>query len=69
MNPIVVGKRIPIGAAVNGVVVSGAWYYNLDLPIEAQISVLAIGGIGAFLTALVQMIVVNYFGITQPTEK
>ena len=64
MNGIVVGKRIPIGVAVNGVVVSGAWYYNLDLPIEAQLSLLVIGGISAFLTALAQILVVNFLGVT-----
>jgi len=64
MNELVIGKRIPIGAVVNGIVFLAAWYYNQGLPIEAQIPALIIGGLSTSITAVAQTIVVNYFGVT-----
>jgi hypothetical protein len=64
MNGIVVGKRIPAGVAVNGAVVLFAWYYNMGLPLEQQLSILEVGALSSLLTAVVQMIVVNCFGVT-----
>ena len=61
---IVIGKRIPIGAAVNGLVLFGAEIYNMDQPPELQISLAIAGGLAVTLTAIVQLIVVNYFGVT-----
>ncbi len=63
MNGIIIGKRIPIGMAVNGLLVFGAHFYNLYNP-EAMLSVAAVGGLSAAVTALVQVAVVNYWGVT-----
>ena len=63
MNNIVIGKRIPIGGAVNGLVLFGAEVYNVTHP-ETQISLAIAGGLAVTLTALVQIIIVNCYGVT-----
>ena len=63
MNNIVIGKRIPIGGAVNGAVLFGAEVYNVTHP-ELQISLAIAGGLAVTLTALVQILVVNRYGVT-----
>ena len=62
-NPIIIGKRIPIGAAISGLITFGAHVWNLTHP-DAQLSVAAVGGLAITLTALAQVLVVNYFGVT-----
>ena len=64
MEGIIVGRRIPIGAALGGLITFGAYVWNLTNP-DAQISVLAVGGLSTTLTAFVQVLVVNYLGVTQ----
>ncbi len=67
MNGIIVGKRVPIGAAVNGTVLFGAEIYNITHP-ELQISMAIAAGLAVTLTALIQILVVNYFGVTNAPE-
>ncbi|KKK49859.1 hypothetical protein LCGC14_3130830 [marine sediment metagenome] len=64
MNGIIIGKRVPIGAGINSALVLGAFAYNMGLPVEAQIPALVVGAAGVMLTAIAQVIVVNYFGVT-----
>jgi len=63
LNGIIVGKRIPIGAAIGGLITFGAYVWNLLNP-DAQLSVAAVGGLSTTLTAVVQVLVVNYLGVT-----
>lgn len=63
MNQIVIGKRIPVGAAVTGLVTFGGDFWNTLNP-EMALSTAAWGGLAAALTALVQIIVVNVWGVT-----
>ena len=63
MNEIIIGKRVPIGAAVNGTVLFGAEIYNVTHP-ELQISMAIAAGLAVTLTAVIQILVVNYFGVT-----
>ncbi len=57
-NGIIVGKRVPIGAAVNGTVLFGTEIYNVTHP-ELQISMAIAAGLAVTLTALIQILVVN----------
>ncbi len=68
MNEIIIGKRVPIGAAVNGTVLFGAEIYNVTHP-ELQISMAIAAGLAVTLTALIQILVVNYFGVTSAEPK
>jgi hypothetical protein len=70
MDPgaIVIGKRIPVGAAVGGLVTFSVHMWNLTHP-DVQISVAAAGGLSMALVALVQVIVVNVWGITSAESK
>ena len=68
MNGLVIGKRIPIGAFVTGLTTFGAAIWNATHP-EMQFSVGEVGGLAIALSAVAQVIVVTYFGITQPSEK
>jgi len=65
---MIIGKRIPIGMAVNGALTFAAYVYNMNVPTEQQLSIAAVGGLGIFLTAMAQVIVVNYFGVTGAPE-
>ena len=63
---IVIGKRIPVGAAINGLISFSAYIWNIahfGQP-ELQLDILAVGAISVTLTAIVQVAVVNYFGVT-----
>lgn len=68
MNGLVIGKRIPIGAAVSGLITFGAHVWNLTNP-DAQLSIAAVGGLSTTLTAIVQVAVVNAFGVTNAKPK
>ena len=68
MNNLVIGKRIPVGAAVTGLTTFGAAIWNITHP-EMQFSVGEVGGLSITLSAIAQVFVVNYFGITQPSQK
>lgn len=63
MNSVVIGKRIPIGAAVGGLVTFCGEIFNTLYP-EAALSVSAVGGLSVALVALAQIITVNTFGVT-----
>jgi len=63
MGNIIVGKRVPIGAAVNGIIIFVAWWYNLQNP-DAPISIAAAGGLSTTLTVIVQIWVANKLGVT-----
>lgn len=63
MNKLIIGKRIPIGAGVGGLVGFAVWLWNAknpDIQIPAEVAV----GVGTALTMIVQIIVVNLFGVT-----
>ena len=62
-NPIIVGKRIPIGAAVNGLILFGAHIFNLTHP-DTQLDLGIVAGLAVSITMIVQVFVVNYFGVT-----
>ena len=64
---IVVGRRIPIGAAIGGAITFGAEIWNTLNP-EAQLSVAAVGGLSTALVAVAQLVVVNRYGVTQPPK-
>ena len=63
MNGIIVGKRVPIGAAVNGCVLFGGEIWNLTHP-DLELSMAVIGGLAITLTMLAQILVVNCLGVT-----
>ena len=68
MNGIVIGKRIPIGAAVSGIITFLAHLWNLTNP-DVQLSVAAVGGLSTTMVAIAQVIVVNKFGVTNAKPK
>ena len=63
-DSLVIGKRIPVGAAVGGIVTFAGEVYNMLNP-EAPLSVAAVGGLSTALVAVAQVLVVNTFGVTQ----
>ena len=63
MDNIIIGKRIPVGAAVNGFTVFMFAIWNMKNP-ELAFSVLEVGAVATFATAIVQMLVVNILGVT-----
>lgn len=64
-NSIVVGKRIPIGAAVGGIIAFSGDMFNTIYP-EYAIGPGALTGLSTALVALTQIIIVNRYGVTQP---
>ena len=67
MNGLVIGKRIPVGMAINGALTLGAYMYNIYNP-EDQIPVAVVGSMGVILTAFAQLAVVNLMGVTQAKD-
>jgi uncharacterized MnhB-related membrane protein len=67
MGNIIIGKRIPIGAAVNGAIIFLAHLYNLHNPDQA-LSVAAVGGLSTAVVAATQVLVVNVFGVTHADD-
>jgi hypothetical protein len=68
LNNIVIGKRIPVGAAINGLINFSAYMWNVahfGQP-EMQLDILAVGTISVTLTAIAQILIVNFCGVTQP---
>ena len=63
MKNIIVGKRIPIGAAVGGLCTFLFSIWNMLNP-EYAFSVAQVGGFSISLTAIVQVIVANKTGVT-----
>ncbi len=63
MNQIIIGKRVPIGAAVNGLILFLGDIWNVSHP-EAQLSLTILGGFAVTLTAIAQIVVVNLLGVT-----
>jgi len=63
MNGLIIGKRIPIGAAVTGLTTFGAAIWNAANP-EMQFSVGEVGGLAIALSATAQVFVVNKLGVT-----
>jgi len=64
VNGVVVGKRIPIGVAVNGLTVFLFAIWNMKNP-EMEFSVLEVGAVATFVTAIMQVMVVNLLGVTR----
>ena len=64
MHNIVIGKRVPIGAAVNGLVIFGAHVWNLTHE-ATQLDLGTVGLLAISLTAIAQILVVNCLGVTQ----
>ena len=62
---IVIGKRIPVGAAISGAINFSAYIWNVTNP-DIQLDILAVGVVSIPLTALAQIVVANKYGITQP---
>jgi hypothetical protein len=65
MNGIIIGKRVPVGAAISGLINFSAYVWNITHGPEAQLDILAVGVVSVPLTALAQVIVVNLYGVTQ----
>ncbi len=63
MDSIVIGKRIPVGAAIGGLTTFAGSVWNTLNP-DFQFSVAEVGGLSIALTALAQVVVVNKFGVT-----
>ena len=63
MNSIVIGKRIPIGMAVGGVITILAWFWNATHP-EAPLPAEVVMAGNTVAVALVQIFVVNKYGVT-----
>ena len=63
MNGIIVGKRIPIGGAVNGFILFLGEIWNVSHP-ETQLSLTIVGGLAITITAIIQVAVVNLMGVT-----
>ncbi len=63
MHDIIVGRRIPIGGCVNGLIIFGAHVWNLTHPLT-QLDLGVVGGLAVSLTMLAQMLVVNFLGVT-----
>ena len=61
MNNIVIGKRIPLGAAIQGVATALAAIYK-----EHSVAIMAVA---IPVTMIAQVVWVNHFGITQPDKK
>ena len=63
MNQIVIGKRIPIGAAVGGLVAVAAWAWNSTTP-DSALPAHIVQGITTAVVCAVQLAVVNVAGVT-----
>jgi hypothetical protein len=63
MNNIVIGKRIPIGAAVGGCIAFCGEIFNNLYP-DLAIGPSALTGLSTALVAFVQILVVNQYGVT-----
>ena len=64
---IIIGKRIPIGAAITGIITFAGDLWNTIHP-DMALSVAAWGGLAAAITALAQIVVVNTLGVTHAKE-
>ena len=64
-DKFVIGKRIPVGAAVGGCVTFCGEIFNMLYPAH-PLSVSAVGGLSVALVALAQIIVVNRYGVSLP---
>jgi len=63
MNQIIIGKRIKVGAAVQGTLNAIVWVLNnyvLEIPIDGATAL----GIGNAITFPLQLWIVNQFGVT-----
>jgi hypothetical protein len=63
MNTIIIGKRIPIGAATTGLIMFFGELWNATHP-DLSLAMSAWGGLAAAVTAIVQICVVNLWGVT-----
>lgn len=64
MNNIVIGKRIPAGQIIGGIVAIFAYFYNAAHP-EAPLSADVVVSITTVAIGVTQLIIVNRFGVTQ----
>lgn len=65
MDQIVVGKRIPIGSIVGGLMAGAFFFWNAKNP-ETPISAEAATGITTAVIGVVQLVTVNLLGVTRP---
>jgi hypothetical protein len=65
MNSFVIGKRITVGAAVGALITTAAGILNRVYP-EVGLTAAEVAGIQTAVVALVQIWVVNKYGVTQP---
>lgn len=63
-SPVIIGKRIPIGAVVGGLVSFGVWMWNAKNP-ETQIPAEQAVGLSTIAVGIAQILVVNRLGVTQ----
>lgn len=68
MDQIVVGKRIPIGAIVGGIMSAAFFFWNAANP-ETPISAEAATGLTTAAIGIVQLITVNALGVTNPAQR
>ena len=62
--PIIVGQRVTFGAIIGGIVATGAYIWNTMNP-EHPLPAPVVVAITTTLTGIVQIIIVNRYGVTQ----
>jgi hypothetical protein len=64
LNSFTIGRRIPIGGAVNGLINGSAILWNALHPIDQQIPIAAVAALSVPLTMIAQILVVRFMGVT-----
>ncbi len=63
--PIIIGKRVSVGGIIGGVVAGACWAWNVTHTPEQQIPAPIAIGLTAAITGVVQIWLVNRYGVTQ----
>jgi hypothetical protein len=63
--PIIIGKRVTVGGIIGGMVAVLTWVWNITYP-DNQISAPIALSVTASITGLVQVWLVQRYGITTP---
>ena len=64
MNGIVIGKRIPIGAAAGALITTLGGIFNRLNP-DLALTAVELSGVSTAIVALIQIYVVNKYGVTK----